>query len=98
MVFRYSAAATAGFVIAGPIVGFVASIARVLLAFATFAFIGGVGSFILWLNSNGGADTRWAVTYLLTAAIVFVAAVLPLMLGGWFVLRFVSLEEEKDNG
>jgi uncharacterized BrkB/YihY/UPF0761 family membrane protein len=93
-VFRYSAAATAGYALTEPVVAWMLSIARTLVIVACLSVLGSIASIVAWFNSTRPIDSHWALIYLGICILVLALSVVPLVLGCCFFYRFLHDDEE----
>jgi membrane protein YdbS with pleckstrin-like domain len=94
-VFRYSAAATAGYALTEPVVAWMLSVARALVIVASLSVLGSIASIIAWFNSTRPIDSHWALIYLGICIIVLALSVVPLVLGCRFFYRYLHDDEGK---
>jgi hypothetical protein len=92
-VFRYSAAATAGYALTEPVVAWMLSVARALVIVACLSVLGSIASIIAWFNSTRPIDSHWALIYLGICIIVLALSVVPLVFGCRFFYRYLRDDE-----
>jgi membrane protein YdbS with pleckstrin-like domain len=92
--FRYSAAATAGYVLTEPVVAWMISVAKTLVIVACLSVLGAIASIVAWFNSIRPIDSHWALIYLGICILVLALSVVPLVLGCRFFCRYFHDKEE----
>jgi len=91
-VFRYSAAATAGFILTGPAINWLLSIAQTLAIVAALSFILAVLCIVEWIAT----PDRWLLIYFGVCLVFLFGSAVPLT----FIIRLFCryFEEEKSDG